>query len=428
MKSFQIIISAFALSFMLSACGGSDDAESNETASTSEQETIVSNDGETTDTSTDDNSAETGQQEDSDTQEPVVVVPTTPVDTSNPTTPTDSEESTDSSQPSDPVETTPVESDTTPESSSETKPEESAETDSADDQSSGDNTTPTEEESAATTTNSGAARLNSATVSGDQVILVWSNSYDAPEGGFDVVIDSNDSGANRTHALTATISGLDLTTQHCFVIESRYTDSSEFLLSNQVCSEAQAAANEAPTISGNPTASVDAGVAYSFTPTADDADNDSLTFSVANLPSWASFNTSNGRLQGTPSIQDVGDYNNIRITVSDGTDSATLGSFSIRVNSVQVAAATGSMSLNWTAPTTRTDGTSLNLSDISGYQIYVGTSLSNLQMHVDLSQGDLSSYTIDNMDIGDYYVAMAVYDRNGNMSELSNVVQKSVVN
>ncbi|MEW8627980.1 MAG: putative Ig domain-containing protein, partial [Candidatus Thiodiazotropha sp.] len=290
-----------------------------------------------------------------------------------------------------------------------------------------DNTDPAPEEPAAPAANIGAARLNSATVSGDQVILSWSNDFDAPEGGFDVVIDSNDTGADRTHALTASISGLDLTTQHCFLIESRYTDSAEFLLSNQVCSEAQAAANEAPTIAGNPAASVDAGVAYSFTPTADDADNDSLTFSVTNLPAWASFNSSNGRLSGTPSAQDVGDYNNIRITVSDGTDSANLSSFSIRVNSVQVAS-TGSMSLNWTAPTTRTDGSSLNLSEISGYQIYIGTTPSNLQMHTDLSQGHLSSFTIDNMDLGDYYVAITAYDRSGNSSDLSNVVQKSVVN
>jgi hypothetical protein len=86
------------------------------------------------------------------------------------------------------------------------------------------------------------------------------------------------------------------------------------------------------------------------------------------------------------------------------------------------------MSLSWSAPTTRTDGSSLNLSEISGYQIYVGSSRSNLQMVVDVNQGHLSSYTIDNMDVGDYYVAIAVYDRNGNSSDLSNVVQKSVAN
>ncbi|MCG7994808.1 MAG: putative Ig domain-containing protein [Candidatus Thiodiazotropha taylori] len=427
MKSLQIITAAFALSLILSACGGSGDPESSETANNSEQETIVSNDGETSEAPADDNGGDTGQQENTETQTPVIVPPA-PVVESNPA-PAETVKPTNPSQPSDPVVTAPVENDT----ATDPAPEETAGTTDPVEEPVADNTDPAPEEPAAEepaapVANTGAARLNSATVSGDQVILSWSNDFDAPEGGFDVVIDNTDTGADRTHALTATISGLDLTTQHCFLIESRYTDSAEFLLSNQVCSAAQAPANEAPTISGTPAASVDAGVAYSFTPAADDADNDRLTFSVTNLPAWASFNSSNGRLTGTPSAQDVGDYNNIRISVSDGTDSANLASFSIRVNSVQVAATTGSMSLNWTAPTTRTDGSSLNLSDISGYQIYIGTTPSNLQMHVDLSQGHISSYTIDDMDLGDYYVAITAYDRSGNSSDLSNIVQKSVVN
>ncbi|MEJ2620798.1 MAG: putative Ig domain-containing protein [Candidatus Thiodiazotropha sp.] len=417
---------------MLSACGGSDESESNETANNSEQETIVSNDGETSDTDAEENNNETVEEEDSNAQDPVVEAPPAPVVE---TPPAETVKPTNPSQPSDPEEsnTTEESKDSTPDTSSDTKPEESETkpeegsdvTDTVDDQSSQDGSeTPADEPAA----NRGTPQLNSATISGDQVILAWSHNHDAPEGGFDVVIDSNDTGADRTHALTATISGLDLTIQHCFLIEARYTDSSEFLRSNQVCSEAQEAENQVPTISGEPAASVDVGAAYSFTPTADDADEDNLTFSVINLPAWASFNASNGHLSGTPAAQDVGDYNNIQIQVSDGTDRVNLEAFSIRVNAVQVAATTGSMSLNWSAPTTRTDGTSLNLSEISGYQIYVGTSRSNLQMVVDVNQGHLSSYTIENMDIGDYYVALAVYDRNGNSSDLSNVVQKSVAN
>ncbi|MCG7971829.1 MAG: putative Ig domain-containing protein [Candidatus Thiodiazotropha taylori] len=418
MKSLQIITAAFALSLILSACGGSGDPDSSETANNSEQETIVSNDGETSEAPANDNGGDTGQQENTETQNPVIVPPA-PVVESNPTLPGETVTQPNPSQPSDPVQTPPIESDT----ATGPAPEGDIGSTNPADEQTADVTDP-----AAPATNFGAASLNSAIVSGDQVILSWSNTFDVPEGGFDVVIDATNTGADRTHALTASIRGLDLTIQHCFRIESRYTDSAEFLLSNQVCSDAQAPSNEVPTIGGTPVASVDAGVAYSFTPLADDADNDSLTFSITNLPAWASFNSSNGRLSGTPSPYEVGDYNNIQITVSDGTDSANLASFSIRVNSVQVAATTGSMSLSWAAPTTRTDGTTLNLSDISGYQIYIGTTPSNLQMHIDLSQGDLSSYTIDNMDLGDYYVAIAAYDYSGNASDLSNIVQKSVIN
>ncbi|HEX6994426.1 MAG TPA: putative Ig domain-containing protein [Gammaproteobacteria bacterium] len=93
--------------------------------------------------------------------------------------------------------------------------------------------------------------------------------------------------------------------------------------------------NRAPTISGTPPTSATVGSAYSFTPSASDADGDTLTFSIANAPSWASFSTSTGRLQGTPGADDVGTYGNIRITVSDGTASASLAAFSITVTGTE---------------------------------------------------------------------------------------------
>ncbi|MDZ7643049.1 MAG: putative Ig domain-containing protein [Woeseiaceae bacterium] len=90
--------------------------------------------------------------------------------------------------------------------------------------------------------------------------------------------------------------------------------------------------NSPPTISGNPPGAVVVGSAYGFTPTAGDADGDTLTFSISNRPSWASFSTSNGQLSGTPTANDVGTTNNIVISVSDGEDTASLGAFSIVVN------------------------------------------------------------------------------------------------
>jgi hypothetical protein len=415
MKSLQIILTAFALSLILSACGESSDPESNETANTSE-ETIVSNEGETANGGTDVNSGDApADQGNTDTQTPVSPPPATQ---EQPVTPIPSEPvaPTQPSQPTKPAEsTTPVET-TTPPESADPAPE--AVTDTTD--------TVAEESISAPVT--GAVHLNSATISAANIVLNWSHDFDTPVGGYDVIIDGLDMGTDRTFSTAVTISGLDLAERHCFVIESRYTDVAEFPLSNEVCSEAQVAENQAPTIGGVPATSVDAGVAYRFTPVVDDADNDNLTFSVTNLPAWASFNSTNGSLSGTPSAQDVGDYNNIRITVSDGTDSANLAAFNVRVNTVEVVTTTGSMLLRWMAPSTRTDGSSLSLSEINGYHIYVGTNPDNLQMYVDVSQGDLDRYTIDNLDLGDYYVAIAAYDQTGNASGLSNVVQKSVVN
>ncbi len=90
--------------------------------------------------------------------------------------------------------------------------------------------------------------------------------------------------------------------------------------------------NQAPVINGTPATTVDEGSPYHFAPTASDSDSgDSLTFSISNKPSWASFDTQTGILNGTPGLDDAGDYGNIIIGVSDSTTSAQLSAFTISV-------------------------------------------------------------------------------------------------
>lgn len=92
--------------------------------------------------------------------------------------------------------------------------------------------------------------------------------------------------------------------------------------------------NAAPQISGQPALTVISGSPYSFLPAAADADGDVLTFSISGKPSWASFDGNSGRLYGTPQTVDVVVHTGISISVSDGQSVATLGPFSITVNSV----------------------------------------------------------------------------------------------
>jgi hypothetical protein len=87
-----------------------------------------------------------------------------------------------------------------------------------------------------------------------------------------------------------------------------------------------------PTINGNPATSVHAGSAYSFTPSASDPAGNALNFSVQNQPSWANFNSDTGRLSGTPTSVNIGTYPNILISVSDGTQTASLAAFTITVS------------------------------------------------------------------------------------------------
>lgn len=89
--------------------------------------------------------------------------------------------------------------------------------------------------------------------------------------------------------------------------------------------------NRPPVISGTPPASVAAGSTYSFAPTASDPDGNTLTFSIQNRPSWASFDPATGRLSGTPSDAQLGTFANIAISVSDGVAAVALAPFSITV-------------------------------------------------------------------------------------------------
>src|SRR5690606_40005888 len=77
--------------------------------------------------------------------------------------------------------------------------------------------------------------------------------------------------------------------------------------------------------------SVQVGTPYVFTPSASDADGDSLSFSIVNRPAWLSFTPSTGQLEGMPGAGHVGTHSNIRITVSDGKATASLPAFSITV-------------------------------------------------------------------------------------------------
>ena len=131
--------------------------------------------------------------------------------------------------------------------------------------------------------------------------------------------------------------------------------------------ETSFARNAPPTISGSPDPTVMIGGLYDFAPIASDADGDALTFSIANKPSWATFDSATGRLGGEPAQGDEGVFDEITISVSDGTSSAELPAFSIEV----VATALGSISLSWSAPTENEDGSALV--DLAGFRIYWGT-------------------------------------------------------
>jgi hypothetical protein len=112
--------------------------------------------------------------------------------------------------------------------------------------------------------------------------------------------------------------------------------------------------NRAPTITGTPNTTVTVGNNYAFNPVASDADGNTLTYSIQNRPSWATFSATTGRLSGRPAAANVGTSARITITVSDGTATASLPSFTIQVvaqaNRAPTISGTPLLSLNVLSP------------------------------------------------------------------------------
>lgn len=178
--------------------------------------------------------------------------------------------------------------------------------------------------------------------------------------------------------------------------------------------------NLPPVISGSPAAEVVAGRNYSFAPTATDPEGQQLLFRVANLPPWASFDVSVGRLHGTPVAADTGLYENIRISVSDGTSSTSTPAFSIAV----VETTTGSVTLSWSAPTQNVDGTPLL--DLAGYTIYYGPAERQYDRSIKIDNPGVTTAVVENLSLGTWHFAATATNGSGMESELSADVQRTV--
>ena len=86
---------------------------------------------------------------------------------------------------------------------------------------------------------------------------------------------------------------------------------------------------------------------------------------------------------------------------------------------------TGGVSLSWTAPSTRVDGSSIALSEIDYYEIRYGQAPDNLGQTVRVP-GDLDSYRFTDLAPGSWYFSIRVVDDRGLASALSNVVEAKV--
>ena len=177
-----------------------------------------------------------------------------------------------------------------------------------------------------------------------------------------------------------------------------------------------------PTISGTPGTTVSAGTGYAFTPSTTDPSGGTLTFTVTNLPAWATFNTATGELSGTPGAGNAGTFAGIVIGVSDGSHSASLASFAIAVS--QAVITNGSATLSWTAPTLNTNGTPLT--NLSGYQINYGTSAASMAQTQQITDPTSTTSTVSGLSSGTWYFEVVAINSAGAQSSVSGVVSKTI--
>jgi hypothetical protein len=159
---------------------------------------------------------------------------------------------------------------------------------------------------------------------------------------------------------------------------------------------------------------------YVFAPVANDPDSDTLTFSIANAPAWAAFDTATGRLSGTPTAQHVGTTSGIVVSVSDGTVSAALAAFNVTVQAI----AMGSATLSWTPPTTNTDGSPLT--NLAGYKVYWGTTQGTYPNSVTVNNPGLTAYVVENLAPGTWFFVATALNSSGTESAFSGSGSKTI--
>jgi hypothetical protein len=191
-------------------------------------------------------------------------------------------------------------------------------------------------------------------------------------------------------------------------------DDSGSTVAEQPSSAPPSAQNAAPKISGKDATGATVGVEYKFLPKASDADEDLVTFTIANKPKWAKFDAESGLLSGTPAAKDVGGYGDIEIAATDGKNVTPLPAFTLLVRSADAAEA---VSIAWNAPTKYIDGSTLT--DLSGYRIHYGKESKNYENSVDVSNASLTRFVLESLPPGKYYFALTALSGSGGESPFS---------
>jgi hypothetical protein len=88
------------------------------------------------------------------------------------------------------------------------------------------------------------------------------------------------------------------------------------------------------------------------------------------------------------------------------------------------AGGTGSIRVAWDPPQTRADGSPLT--NLAGFRIYYGTSSQNYSQVVSVNGATTTSYTIENLPAGSYYLVLKSVDASSNESAATAEFSKTI--
>jgi len=88
------------------------------------------------------------------------------------------------------------------------------------------------------------------------------------------------------------------------------------------------------------------------------------------------------------------------------------------------ASGNSSVTLSWTPPSTKVDGSGLD--DLDGYQILYGTSSDALTSEIIITNPSISTYVIEGLSPATYYFVVRAYNTNGVRAPYSNIAEVPV--
>jgi len=132
---------------------------------------------------------------------------------------------------------------------------------------------------------------------------------------------------------------------------------------------------------------------YTFTPELNATSGSVDSWSITNKPAWATFNTVNGKLEGTPRNANVGTDANISITATNSQGSSTYGPFTITVVNTNDAPTAADVNASTNEDTPATIDVSSAINDVDVGDSVSVTALGTPSLGTVSKSGNVITYT-----------------------------------